>query len=39
MNRPLLEVKNLNAWYDKKKTVLSGLSLNLFRQEAVGRMD
>ena len=36
MNRPLLEVKNLNAWYDKKKTVLSGLSLNLFRQEAVG---
>ncbi len=36
MNRPLLEVKNLNAWYDKKKPVLSGLSLDLFRQEAVG---
>ena len=36
MKEKLLEVKNLNAWYDKKKPVLSGLSLDLFRQEAVG---
>lgn len=32
----LLTVKNLSAWYDKKKTVLSDLSLELGKGEVVG---
>lgn len=36
MGTPLLTIENLNAWYDPKKPALSGLSLELFGQEAIG---
>lgn len=36
MEETLLSVKNLCAWYDREKTVLTGLSLNLKEHETVG---
>lgn len=36
MNKTLLEVRNLSAWYSDKKMVLSDFSLELAEQEAVG---
>ncbi len=36
MNTPLLTIKNLNTWYNRKKMVLQALSLELAEHEAVG---
>lgn len=36
MKTPLMEIQNLNAWYDKGRPVLSGLSLELGEHETVG---
>ncbi len=36
MDAPLLTIKNLNAWYSRKETVLSGFSLDLAHHETAG---
>ena len=36
MERPLLTIKNLSAWYNSKKMVLSDFSLELAEHEVVG---
>lgn len=36
MNEPLLEIKNLSAWYDSDRKVLSNFSLQLGQHEVVG---
>ncbi len=36
MKTPLLEIRNLNAWYGKGRPVLSGLSLELGEHETIG---
>ena len=36
MKGPLLELRNVNAWYDSGRPVLSGLSLELGEHETVG---
>ena len=36
MGESVLSIQNLHAWYNKKKEVLSGFSIELGRQEVVG---
>ena len=36
MDDSLLTVKNLSAWYDRERKVLSDFSLELLEHEAVG---
>ena len=36
MKCPLLEIRNLSAWYQKDRKVLSELSLKLYENEVTG---